>query len=43
MVDFGKNAIIFNDVTRKQLSRFNKNRTTFKIAHETVLQYRLRH
>ena len=42
MVDFGKNTVVFSDVTCEQLSRFNKNRTTSKIVHETVLQYRLR-
>ena len=42
MVDFGEN-VVFNDVTCGQLSRFHKNRTTSKIAHETVLQYRLCH
>ena len=43
MVDLGKNAVVFNDVICEQLSRFHKNRTTSKIAHESVLQYRLRH
>ena len=42
MVDFGKNAVVFNVVTCEQLSRFHKNRTTSKIAHESVLQYWLR-
>ena len=32
MVDFDKNAVVFNDVTCEQLSRFYKNRTTSKIA-----------
>ena len=41
-VDLGKKAVVFNDVTCEQLSRVHKNRTTSKIAHETVLQYRLR-
>ena len=43
MVHVGENAVVFNDGTCEQLSRFNKNPTTSKIAHETVLQSRLRH
>ena len=43
MVDFGKNDVVFNNVACKQLFRFHKNRTTSKIAHENMLQYRLRH
>ena len=42
MVYFGKTAVVFNDVTCEELSRFHENRTTSKIAHETVLQWRLR-
>ena len=38
MVDLSKNAVVFNDVTFEQLSRFHKNRTSSKIAHESVLQ-----